>query len=70
MAMRNSLNRRTRTRIYGGVAGEDGRPSPLCRFLDWNFELTAELALRSFPQVNPCSTGSRGPEFESAFLVR
>jgi len=28
----NSLNRRMRTRMYGGVAGEDGRPSPLCRF--------------------------------------
>jgi hypothetical protein len=24
MALRNSLNRRTRTRIYGGVAGADG----------------------------------------------
>jgi hypothetical protein len=24
MAMRNPLNRRTRTRIYGGVAGVDG----------------------------------------------
>jgi hypothetical protein len=24
MAMRNPLNRRTRTRIYGGVAGADG----------------------------------------------
>jgi hypothetical protein len=29
----NPLNRRTRTRIYGGVAGVDGRPSPLCRFM-------------------------------------
>src|SRR5690348_5281264 len=29
----NSLNRRMRTRLYGGVAGEDGQPSPLCRFL-------------------------------------
>ncbi len=29
---RNPLNRRTRTRIYGGVAGESGRPLPLCRF--------------------------------------
>jgi hypothetical protein len=32
MALRNPLNRRTRTRIYGGGAGADGRPSPLCRF--------------------------------------
>jgi hypothetical protein len=24
MALRNPLNRRTRTRIYGGVAGADG----------------------------------------------
>jgi hypothetical protein len=29
----NPLNRRTRTRIYGGVAGADGRPSPLCRLI-------------------------------------
>jgi len=28
----NLLNRPMRTRMYGGVAGEDGRPSPLCRF--------------------------------------
>src|SRR5262249_62238718 len=28
---RNLLNRRTRTRIYGGVAGVSGRPLPLCR---------------------------------------
>src|SRR5690349_18167271 len=27
----NSLNRRMRTRMYRGVAGENGRPSPLCR---------------------------------------
>jgi hypothetical protein len=32
MTQRNPLNRRTRTRIYGGVAGESGRPLPLCRF--------------------------------------
>src|SRR6266436_9469633 len=36
---RNSLNRRMRTRLYGGVAGESGRPLPLCRlrqaFLGW-----------------------------------
>src|SRR5215472_2273728 len=25
-------NRRMRTRMYGGVAGESGRPFPLCRF--------------------------------------
>jgi hypothetical protein len=25
------LNRRMRTRMYGGVAGESGRPLPLCR---------------------------------------
>jgi len=25
----NSLNRRMRTRTYGGVAGEDGQPSPM-----------------------------------------
>ena len=31
MVLRNLLNRRTRTRIYGGVAGESGRPLPLCR---------------------------------------
>ena len=30
----NPPNRRTQTRIYGGVAGEEGRPFPLCRFLD------------------------------------
>jgi hypothetical protein len=28
----NSLNRRMRTRMYGGVAGESGRPLPLCRW--------------------------------------
>jgi len=28
----NSLNRRMRTRMYGGVAGESGWPLPLCRF--------------------------------------
>jgi hypothetical protein len=27
----NLLNRRMRTRMYGGVAGESGRPLPLCR---------------------------------------
>src|ERR1700688_2381752 len=32
MTQRDPLNRRTRTRIYGGVAGESGRPLPLCRF--------------------------------------
>src|SRR6266576_5422615 len=26
------LNRRMRTRMYGGVAGESRRPLPLCRF--------------------------------------
>jgi len=26
------LNRRMRTRMYGGVAGESGGPLPLCRF--------------------------------------
>src|ERR1700740_1648391 len=31
MDLRNPLNRRTRTRIYGGVAGARGRPPPLCR---------------------------------------
>src|SRR6266849_5226487 len=30
----NSLNRRMRTRMYGGVAGEDGNRPPLSRFLD------------------------------------
>ena len=30
----NLLNRRMRTRMYGGVAGEDGQPSPLCRSTD------------------------------------
>jgi hypothetical protein len=39
MAMRNPLNRRTRTRIYGGVAGESGQPLPLCRFLGGVVEL-------------------------------
>src|SRR5215472_289674 len=28
----NPPNRRMRTRMYGGVAGESGRPLPLCRF--------------------------------------
>src|SRR5216684_1747513 len=32
MPMRNPLNRRTRTRIYGGVAGADGLPSPYADF--------------------------------------
>jgi hypothetical protein len=32
MALRNPLNRRMRTRMSGGVAGESGRPLPLCRF--------------------------------------
>src|SRR6266404_3427796 len=27
----NLRNRRMRTRLYGGVAGENGRPFPLCR---------------------------------------
>jgi len=31
--MRNPLNRPMRTRMSGGVAGESGRPLPLCRFL-------------------------------------
>jgi hypothetical protein len=28
----NLLNRRMRTRMSGGVAGESGQPLPLCRF--------------------------------------
>src|SRR5882672_6645523 len=28
----NLRNRRMRTRLYSGVAGENGRPFPLCRF--------------------------------------
>ena len=31
MTLRNPLNRRMRTRMSGGVAGESGRPLPLCR---------------------------------------
>jgi len=31
MGQRNPLNRRMRTRMSGGVAGERGRPLPLCR---------------------------------------
>jgi Group II intron, maturase-specific domain len=31
MGQRNPLNRRMRTRMSGGVAGENGRPLPLCR---------------------------------------
>jgi hypothetical protein len=31
MALRNPLNRPMRTRTSGGVAGESGRPLPLCR---------------------------------------
>ena len=31
MDLRNPLNRRMRTRMSGGVAGESGRPLPLCR---------------------------------------
>jgi len=30
----NLLNRRMRTRMYGGVAGESGWPLPLCRFVE------------------------------------
>jgi hypothetical protein len=30
-ATRNPLNRPMRTRMSGGVAGESGRPLPLCR---------------------------------------
>jgi hypothetical protein len=33
MALRNPLNRPLRTRMSGGVAGESGRPLPLCRFM-------------------------------------
>src|SRR5438094_869065 len=32
MGQRNPLNRRMRTRMSGGVAGERGRPLPLCRY--------------------------------------
>jgi len=32
MALHNALNRPMRTRMSGGVAGESGRPLPLCRF--------------------------------------
>ena len=37
MALRNPLNRPMRTRMSGGVAGESGRPLPLCRSsrADW-----------------------------------
>ena len=34
MTLRNPLNRRMRTRMSGGVAGESGRPLPLCRLFD------------------------------------
>src|ERR1039458_4877320 len=33
MTLRNPLNRRMRTRMSGGVAGESGQPLPLCRFI-------------------------------------
>jgi hypothetical protein len=33
MTLRNPLNRRMRTRMSGGVAGESGQPLPLCRFM-------------------------------------
>jgi hypothetical protein len=32
----NLSNRRMRTRLYGGVAGEERRLSPLCRFRTLN----------------------------------
>jgi hypothetical protein len=32
MALRDPLNRPMRTRMSGGVAGESGRPLPLCQF--------------------------------------
>ena len=47
MVLRNLLNRRTRTRIYGGVAGESGRPLPLCR-LSSEFESFRVILLHAF----------------------
>ena len=41
MAMRNLHNRRTRTRIYGGVAGESGRPLPLGRLVQHAIQVLA-----------------------------
>ena len=38
MTLRDPLNRPMRTRMSGGVAGESGRPLPLCRFAVANEE--------------------------------
>src|SRR5215471_19661720 len=41
------LNRRMRTRMYGGVAGESGRPLPLCRLRVWENVWVGSGALES-----------------------
>src|SRR5664279_3763973 len=47
MALRDPLNRPMRTRMSGGVAGESGRPLPLCRFPRRPFRAVYRLALDS-----------------------
>ncbi len=44
----NSLNRRMRTRMYGGVAGETGRLLPLSRLPCPAFSGQSELQFRHF----------------------
>src|SRR5882757_7545012 len=46
----NLRNRRMRTRLYGGVAGENGRPFPLCRFF---------LILPGGPSLTGCHTSKK-----------
>ncbi len=65
--MRNPLNRPMRTRTSGGVAGESGRPLPLCRLANsacGDFESSAQ-------KIDGIRTAIRifGYEEDSSFCV-
>ena len=59
----NSLNRRMGTRMYGGVAGESGRPLPQCRLTRPPFPLSDRPVSLSFaPPERPCTADGLPPQ--------
>jgi hypothetical protein len=63
----NSLNRRMRTRMYGGVAGESGRPLPLCRFFAMR-SLSSHLAYKDADDrihISPLSAVSKASVYSN-----
>ena len=51
--MRNPLNRRMRTRMYGDVTGADRRLSPLCPFSELNLGFQTPVPGRSKSRCAP-----------------